>query len=58
MGQVSSSARSFITKDVRMTANQLAIELVKNFSNRKVALVGRHLGVKEDLQEQIAEFFR
>ena len=40
-----------------MAANQFSIQVVEHIGNREVTVVGRHLGIKQDLQEQVAEFF-
>jgi hypothetical protein len=39
-----------------MAADELAVEVVEDVGDGEVALVGGHLGVEEDLQNQVAEF--
>jgi hypothetical protein len=40
-----------------MTANQFSIQVVEHLGNREVSVIGRHLGIKQHLKQQIAEFF-
>ena len=40
-----------------MSANQFAIQVVEHICNREVAVVGRHLGIEQNLQQQIAQLF-
>ena len=56
IGPVSRRARSLFAKDVGMPAHQLAIQMVQHLGNGEMALVGRHLRIKQHLQQQIAQF--
>ena len=40
-----------------MTADQLAVQLVEHVGDGEVAFVGGHLGIEQDLKQQVAEFF-
>ena len=57
VGLVSGGPRCFVAEDVRMAADQFAIQVVENVRDGESALVGRHLGIKEHLQKQIAKLF-
>ena len=54
---VAGGARSLFAKDVRMAANQLAVQALQHVRDREMAFVGRHLRIKEHLQKQIAKLF-
>ena len=41
---------------MRVTANQLAIQLVEHFGDSEVTLVCGHLRIEQHLQQQVAEF--
>ena len=57
IGAVARRARSLFAKDVRMAADQLVVQVVEHIGNGEVAVVGRHLGIEEDLQQQVAQLF-
>jgi len=41
---------------MRMPPDQLVVQVVQNVGNGKVAVIGRHLGIKQHLQQQVAQF--
>ncbi len=45
-----------LAKNVRMAADELVVDLARHILEIKVAGLGRHLRVHDDVQEQIAEF--
>ena len=40
-----------------MAPHQFAVEMVEDLDDGEVAVIGRHLGVEQHLQQQIAQFF-
>ncbi len=40
---------------MRMPPHQLAVQLVEHIGDGEMALVGRHLGIKQHLQQQVAQ---
>ena len=50
-------SRRVFSEHMRMTAHELAIQMVKHLGDREAALVRCHLCIKQHLQQQVAEFF-
>ena len=57
IGVVAGRARSLVAKNMRMPADQFAVQMVEHIGDGEVALVGGHLRIEQHLQQQIAEFF-
>jgi hypothetical protein len=55
IGPVARRPRSLFAKNVRMAAHQLAVQMVQHIRHGEMAFVGRHLGIKQHLQQQIAQ---
>jgi len=51
IGLIPRRPRSLVSKYVGMATNQFAIQMIKHIGNSKVAFVGRHLRVKENLKK-------
>ena len=47
--------RSLFAKHMRMPPHQLAVQMIQHVGDREMAFVGRHLRIKQHLQQQIAQ---
>ena len=55
MGSVAGRSRGLVAKDVGMAADQLVVQALQHIRDGEMALVGRHLGIKQHLKQQIAQ---
>ena len=56
LDRVAGGHRSLLSENVRMAADQLAIEACDHIRDGEVARLARHLGIEEHLQQEIAQF--
>lgn len=54
---IARGARGSFAEDVRVPANELAIEMVEYIGNREMPVIGGHFGIEEHLQQQVTELF-
>ena len=55
--EVSGGAGGFFAKDMRVAADELAVERVEDVGDGEAAVVGGHFRIEEHLEEQVAELF-